>query len=240
MDLSQDLEHYSRILAGCESAYHHANSNTDMTPDGKYAFAVLSLHAGDAGIHAGQEGFMDSIKKGATKAKDWIMKILKAIREWLGGTFKITIEIVKKNSDKEINAAASTTLINPLKNLARVYKGFTDANQEKHLSSNDILITIKAIDTVVEELEKDGAAKASVVWPNLLKVLKNLEDDSDDLADKAEKAANSLPSLDSEDYNERSKTAMTIASMSKDLVSAGNSVTSAIDRMENKLDKKEE
>lgn len=245
MDLSQDLEHYGRVLAGCESAYHHANSNTALSADGKYAFAVLSLHAGDAGIHAGQEGFMDAIKKGATKAKDWIMKILKAIREWLGGTFKITIEIAKRVSrdpHADINEIASTTILNPLKNLLRAYE---ELKAEGGLTSSDINKAKGHIEKAIGELEKGDKASSSVLWPNIVSVHECIDTDVHKLASLADAAAAKIPTdLSHADYNELSKKAMDITADGKDLVSAANSFTSSMVKLESKSkalgDKKEE
>lgn len=70
-----DIEHYSTMITGCESITH----GNHKSPDGRYALTVLQLHAGDAGLYAGQEGFLDHIKKGAKTLKKWFLEFLKAI-----------------------------------------------------------------------------------------------------------------------------------------------------------------
>lgn len=73
-----DVEHYATIISGCESL----TSGNSKSPDAVYAFTVLQLHANDAGLVAGQEGFMDSIKAGAGNIKEWIKKLIQAIRDY--------------------------------------------------------------------------------------------------------------------------------------------------------------
>lgn len=73
-----DVEHYATIISGCEDL----TSGNVKSPDAVYAFTVLQLHAGDAGLVAGQEGFMDSIKAGAKNVKEWIKKLIQAIRDY--------------------------------------------------------------------------------------------------------------------------------------------------------------
>ena len=79
-----EVEHFATMLAGCESI---SNGNTTNT-DAKYALSVLKLHANDAGLYAGQEGFLDSIKRGANNVKEWILKLIQAIRNWFKGSKK--------------------------------------------------------------------------------------------------------------------------------------------------------
>lgn len=79
-----DIDHYATMLAGCESI----NNGVYNTPDARYAQSVLRLHANDAGIYAGQEGFLDAIKTGARKTKEWIEKALKAIKQFFTTIYK--------------------------------------------------------------------------------------------------------------------------------------------------------
>lgn len=70
-----DVEHFATVLSGCESINH----GDYKAPDSTYAQTVLKLHAQDAGFIAGQEGFLDSIKKGASNVKEWILKLIRAL-----------------------------------------------------------------------------------------------------------------------------------------------------------------
>ncbi|EBY9764048.1 hypothetical protein D5W64_13120 [Salmonella enterica subsp. enterica serovar Saintpaul] len=79
MSSFSDVEHYATIISGCE-AFSHGNSNS---PDARYALTVLQLHANDAGLYAGQEGFLDHVKKGAKNVKDWILALIKAIKNYI-------------------------------------------------------------------------------------------------------------------------------------------------------------
>lgn len=242
MDINDDLLHFSNMIVGCESINSVLKNGGKLSYEGRYAQTVLKLHAEDAGFVAGTEGFLDSVKKGASNVKEWIMKILKAIKDWVVKVFNHVVVLVKhlvRDPNHEMNKLAAVTILNPLKNLAEVYKGFTDNNQEKYISSNTILITIDKINKVVKELEKDSNAKGSVIWPNVQTILSHIDDDVKDLAHKADAAANNVPSdLSDPSYDELSKEAMTVSSMCKDLVSAANSLTSSILRMNNKAETK--
>lgn len=76
-----DVEHVMTMMSGCESLLH----GDPKSADAKYAFTVLKLHAGDAGFVAGQEGFMDAVKKGASATVEWVKKLIRAIRDYLKG-----------------------------------------------------------------------------------------------------------------------------------------------------------
>lgn len=82
-----DVEHYSVMLAGCEAI----NTGNRTAPEAHYAFAVLKLHAqdnSDFGSHAGQEGFLDSVKKGASNTLEFVKKLFEAIKAWFADVFK--------------------------------------------------------------------------------------------------------------------------------------------------------
>lgn len=76
-----DVEHHIAVFDGCESLL----SGNSKTANAQYAFTVLKLHAGDQGVYAGQEGFMDTIKKGARSTVKWIKQIIQAIRDYMKG-----------------------------------------------------------------------------------------------------------------------------------------------------------
>lgn len=102
-----DAEHYSRVLSGFESINQHIETGCGLTPDGDYAFTVLKLHAQDAGYYAGQEGFLDNVKKGAKNAKEWIIKFIKAIFDYITSGKKKSGELIKHS---ETNAKAYNEL----------------------------------------------------------------------------------------------------------------------------------
>lgn len=87
-----EIDHFATMISGCESI----DSGSPLTADGHYAFAVLKLHAGDAGLYAGQEGFLDSIKGAASQVKEWILNLIKAIRNWFRSRRKPTPEELKE------------------------------------------------------------------------------------------------------------------------------------------------
>lgn len=99
-----DVEHFAEIISGCEAI----NAGDRTSGEARYAFAVLKLHATDFGAHAGQEGFLDSVKKGAQATGEFIKKLFEAIKKWFASTFKTTkgkfIAFMKSGDDKEKEA----------------------------------------------------------------------------------------------------------------------------------------
>lgn len=81
-----DIEHFGNMVAGLESF----KQGDGKSPDSIYAQTVLKLHANDAGFYAGQEGFLDSIKKGASNSLEWVKKLFEAIKKWFATAFKST------------------------------------------------------------------------------------------------------------------------------------------------------
>lgn len=94
-----DVEHVMTMMSGCESLLH----GDPKSADAKYAFTVLKLHANDAGFVAGQEGFIDSIKKGASATVEWVKKLIQAIRDYLKGVSREDRDRIN-NIDKKLKA----------------------------------------------------------------------------------------------------------------------------------------
>lgn len=74
-----EVEHFAIMVSGCESI----NMGDVQPSDAKYALGVLKLHAQDMGLVAGQEGFLDAVKKGAQSIKEWFLSLLKAIGNFI-------------------------------------------------------------------------------------------------------------------------------------------------------------
>ncbi len=101
MEITQELGHYSRIIAGLESVHEHICYNAGIDVDGTYALEVLKLHANDMGEVEGTEGFLDTVKKGAKDIVKWIREIIAAIGRFITGKKKE--EPVWRDSWSEIN-----------------------------------------------------------------------------------------------------------------------------------------
>jgi flavodoxin len=102
-----DVEHFAEIISGCEAI----NSGNRTAPEARYAFAVLKLRAQDNpdfGAHAGQEGFLDSVKAGAKATGEFIKKLFEAIKKWFSDVFKSTkskfVSYMKTGDDKQKEA----------------------------------------------------------------------------------------------------------------------------------------
>lgn len=108
----EDIEHYARIVSGCESINIRLAGGSKLTEDGRYAQSVLCLHANDAGLYAGQEGFFEKVKEGAKNIKDWIMKLIKAIRDWFKGSQVQNVDKMDK-ALKEVEAEVQNAIKNP-------------------------------------------------------------------------------------------------------------------------------
>lgn len=111
--MSWEIEHYATILAGCESVI----SGSELSYEGRYTKSVLQLHASDLGHVAGTEGFMDAIKKGASNLKEWLLKLLSSIAEFIneitGGAAKrrqIEAEQALRKQMEEADAAEKAAL----------------------------------------------------------------------------------------------------------------------------------
>lgn len=95
-----DVNHYAVMVSGCESI----NSMDYTSPDSKYAQSVLKLHANDLGFFAGQEGFLETVKKGASNIKEWALKLIKAIQDWWKSRKapKVDPNIIKRLSPEQL------------------------------------------------------------------------------------------------------------------------------------------
>ncbi|QBZ70608.1 hypothetical protein pETSU_027 [Edwardsiella phage pEt-SU] len=100
----QDVDHYARIVSGCESINHVLSGNGSLTEDGRYAQSVLKLRAQDEfGALAGNESLLEGIKKGARKLKEWVIALVKSIVGYLTGSTKKAKDVMARHADVEKN-----------------------------------------------------------------------------------------------------------------------------------------
>lgn len=152
-----DIEHFATVLSGCESI----NTGDRSSDDARYAFAVLKLHATDFSAHAGQEGFLDQVKKTAGNTKEWLIKLIKSIREFFFGN----------NTSKFKKAKSETEAV--VKDIEKI-----DSHPEAVIGKS------------VPELIKNNAELAGKSgWPELSAVYNKLTpDEKKDAEDKLQKA----------------------------------------------------
>ena len=80
------FEHEAEMLTGYDELATAVSEGQALSPEATYTYSVLKLHAQDDGVQvSGQEGFLDSVKRGATKVYEWIMALIRSIRDWLFG-----------------------------------------------------------------------------------------------------------------------------------------------------------
>lgn len=147
-----DINHALNMLAGLEA---FSNGST-RSPDAVYAATVLKLHALDAGHVEGTEGFMDAIKKGAKNVKDWIVALIKAIKEYLTSTDRKVAETRKKVSDlgKQIDTAHKAAKAEKKEGGDHAAGWKTDPKLEQFS---------KSIESIISDLEGIDGSKAQPV-----------------------------------------------------------------------------
>jgi len=129
-----DVEHYANMIDGCEAI----NNGNYRSPNSQYATAVLKLYAGN-------EGFLDSIKKGASTIKEWIIKLIKAIKDWLVGTKKEAKDIEAEY--KELKTKFQKAKSAPTK------AGENKADLELDIKTEDYVENLKNVITNMEKID---------------------------------------------------------------------------------------
>lgn len=160
--MSSDITHMLTMINGCESI----NNGDYKSPDSVYASSVLQLHLNDLGQHAGQEGFLEAVKKSAKNIKDFVMRIIKIITDalylLLGGRTKVKAKIqqFKKSVVPEVfktktKKAAEKIMIPALKSSLNSIVSLIDVEyQDFH---NRIIVETPAVRTMFlgnNEVEK--------------------------------------------------------------------------------------
>lgn len=163
----QDIEHYSRIIAGCESINHVLSGNGSLTEDGRYAQSVLKLRAQDEfGALAGNESLLEGVKKGARKLKEWIVALVKSMVGFITGSTKKV---------KEVGARADE--------FAKKYNSLKAEQKEKAKEEIKSIVTphgqvFTRIADKLEALQKESEDKAFDVIgfkPDLSQTLKRIK-----------------------------------------------------------------
>uniref|UniRef100_A0AAU8L166 Virion structural protein n=1 Tax=Pantoea phage Survivor TaxID=3232176 RepID=A0AAU8L166_9CAUD len=91
--IQQEFDNAYNLAAGFESIVAAGPSGSVDGFESTYASTVFTLN----GISFdGQEGFLDSIKKGARKVYEWIKELIKTIRGWFTGSSKKEYDEAKK------------------------------------------------------------------------------------------------------------------------------------------------
>lgn len=170
------FEHEAELVTGYDALLDHVENDTPKTPEAVYTETVLKLDAGTYDIVDGQEGFLDSIKRGASKVYEWIKSIIRAIRNWFSGNNRkeyTTAVVELKNF--EIGGNFDKQLEKSLAEFDKHWSGLlkdvsrhTDADTKKEIKEivlegatelkNDVEKREKIIGTIVNEI----AAKVSV------------------------------------------------------------------------------
>lgn len=110
------FEHEAEMLGGYDGLVTCVNDGLPLTADATYTHSVLKLHAQDEGVSvSGQEGFLDSIKRGASKIYEWIKSIIRAIRNWFTGGSKGTYDAARKELERKNSKDWATKQVAELK-----------------------------------------------------------------------------------------------------------------------------
>lgn len=87
-ELNSELEHVCALANGMSELALREDVTKELTPDGVFANSVLVLNDVDLPSLAGQEGFWDGVKKGATKVYEWIKQLIRTFKDWFNGLSK--------------------------------------------------------------------------------------------------------------------------------------------------------
>ncbi|QYN79997.1 putative apolipoprotein E [Kosakonia phage Kc263] len=178
-----EVEHFATMVSGCESI----NQGDVNSLDAKYAFSVLKLHANDMGIYAGNESFLDSVKKGAQSVKEWCLKLLKAIVEFVTGS-------KRKIKESKAGETANSVNISDVSALADLYKKSADQLKAKlkifeNLHDSDLVSElsnapriafdfdnyVKTMEKFIEQAEGNFSNNSATTYLNELGGLKMLD-----------------------------------------------------------------
>lgn len=234
-----DVEHYANMISGCESL---ANGDS-KSPNAVYAFTVLQLHANDAGLYAGQEGFLDHVKKGAKKTKEWLEKFIKALKEFISTIWTKVVAKAKRvfgSSNKEIAADAAKTSFGALKtivgDLDRVINGSYSDTLEKFNLKKDI----QDLSDLAEQADKmldSNKVDIESFWTKVNKLLLDLKNTSEKLVSEWKKAEAKVPKdLSDSEYSELHNESEDLGWSSVSVGQCLNHLTKAIDKWSSKID----
>lgn len=175
-----DVEHFGAILSGCESIGKNINND-----ESRYAFAVLKLHAQDAGCVAGQEGFIETVKKGAQKTVDWIIKLIKSIRDWLSAAWKKSVRWVKFSGNSDFVELAKTGTNAQVSNIESFLKTTHTEKVVSDLKDHNVKLkvdqTAVTANAITTELNKSGKLDEGRILRNFDVIMDNLKADIETL-----------------------------------------------------------
>lgn len=187
---SSDMNHFTTMISGCESINTYLKTGNGLNDDGRYAFTVLKLHAGDAGFIDGQEGFMDQVKAKAKDIKSFVDQVIKAIVDalyiYVGGrsNFEKMVKKFKNSSAAEVfksaaKKAADNELVPALERVKEIAVSIIDVEyQEFHrreIADNNAVNAFfiendkveKNIDAAIRKL-KDNPTEADLSFDPLI------------------------------------------------------------------------
>lgn len=124
-----DIEHYATMVSGCENISLSMAGKGTLNADGKYAYSVLKLHVSDMADVAGQEGFLDSVKKTAANVKEWISKLVAAVKSFITG---------KRNSKQKLAADFKKIDTDAKKAITEKKKDDKKSDSKEERTDNDI------------------------------------------------------------------------------------------------------
>ena len=169
----QDVDHYARIIAGCESINQVLSGNGKLNDDGRYAQTVLRLHAQDElGMYAGNESIGSAIKNGAANVIKWIKEFIKSISTALenfgAGFSKSKLDAAGKQVKEEIKdnfEAAFKSYIGPLETAHAAVKIANENKSEALGQLNNLDIAVKNLEKALNSAkEKDVASFHNNLW----------------------------------------------------------------------------
>lgn len=117
-ELGSELVSVCSLTNGMNELAFREDVTAELTADAVFANTVLVLNDVDLPSLAGQEGFWDGVRKGATKVYEWIKQLIRTFKEWFNGKSKRQYEDAKKNLEKDgvdINEAVKVLVMEKVK-----------------------------------------------------------------------------------------------------------------------------
>lgn len=227
--LYDDIQHFGTILAGIEPINLKLKDGTDLDYAGRYAQSVLRLHAQDElGAFAGNESLLDGIKKGAKNTKDWIMKFLSAVKDFITNVYskvRTKVKIALQGGRQGVAMNAAKTVFGSLDTHSKQLREAA-SRYEKALEKTRHLDTVKKLseemDSLSTMLDRGNKEDAGKFHTGIGEVMDKLSKLSTQINADINLAAVKIPKdLSANDYDEKSKYA-------SDLGMAGVTIANAL------------
>lgn len=170
--LEGEFDHTLAVLKGTDELVEEVRYNLDRTPDAAYAEGVLKLHDVNFADVAGNESFLDMVKKTGDRVKEFVMNLIRSIHEFFFGKRQKAMTEVSKDAEagakamQQILTNPSSTFGSDLNGSVR--KAADAGNDELQKEWSKLEAGAKA--------EAEKRFKETVDQANVIEEIKEMED----------------------------------------------------------------